>query len=122
MAKIVLAEDEASIAELIKLKLAEAGHQVSIASDGASVSRIVARDSPELIILDYNLPNGDGATVHKKLRGSYNTASTPIIFLTSAAITDVMTSVPDDAKTRFLEKPVDFPFLTKTIADLLSAQ
>jgi two-component system phosphate regulon response regulator PhoB len=121
MAKIVLAEDETSIAELIKLKLSEAGHQVSIAPDGPTATRIVSRESPALIILDYNLPLASGADVHKALRRNDSTALTPIIFLTSASLPDVMTSVADDEKTRFLEKPVDFPFLTRTISDLLSA-
>jgi len=120
MAKIVVVEDEPSIVDLLKLKLGEAGHKVTSAADGPSGLRTVSRDTPDLIILDFNLPQADGATLHKNLRANYKTANTPIIFLTSAALDSVMTKVSDDLKTRFLEKPVDFPFLTKTITDLLT--
>ena len=120
MAKILVIDDEQAIVELLTLHLTEAGHQVVIALDGFAGPMVATREKPDLIILDYNMPAANGAKVHERLRGNTFTAKTPIIFLTATPIGEVIMGVKDDDRTRFLQKPVDFPLLNKTIAVFLS--
>ena len=119
MAKILVIDDEPSIVELLRLRLTEAGHTVLVAMDGFTGPMVATREKPDLIILDYNMPAANGAKVHERLRGNTFTASTPIIFLTATPIGEVIMGVKDDDRTRFLQKPVDFPLLAKTLAAFL---
>lgn len=116
MAKILVIDDEQSIVGLLSLRLTESGHDVVSAMDGLSGPMVAAREKPDLIILDFNMPAANGAKVHERLRGSSFTAKTPIIFLTATPIGEVITQVKDDNITRFLQKPVDFNLLALTIA------
>ena len=119
MAKILVIDDEQAIVELLTLRLTESGHQVVVAVDGFAGPMVATREKPDLIILDYNMPAANGAKVHERLRGNTFTAATPIIFLTATPIGEVIMGVKDDDRTRFLQKPVDFPLLAKTIAAFL---
>jgi DNA-binding response OmpR family regulator len=119
MAKILVIDDEQAIVELLTLRLTEAGHQVVVALDGFAGPMVATREKPDLIILDYNMPAANGAKVHERLRGNTFTAATPIIFLTATPIGEIIMGVKDDDRTRFLQKPVDFPLLAKTIAVFL---
>lgn len=119
MAKILVIDDEHSIIELLNLHLTAAGHLVVFAMDGLSGPMVAAREKPDLIILDYNMPAANGARVHERLRGNSFTASTPIIFLTATPIGEIIAMVKDDALTRFLQKPADFELLAKTIDSFL---
>ncbi len=120
MAKILVVDDEQAIVELLTLHLTESGHQVVVALDGFTGPMVATREKPDLIILDYNMPAANGAKVHERLRGNTFTAATPIIFLTATPIGEVIMGVKDDDRTRFLQKPVDFPLLDKTIAAFLT--
>ncbi len=80
---------------------------------------LAAREKPDLVILDFNMPAANGGQVLERLRGSTFTAATPVVFVTASPVVEIMSQVPDDAKVRFLQKPVDFPKLTAVVAELL---
>ena len=119
MAKILIIDDDPSFIGLLSVRLTTAGHDVVSALDGFSGPMIAAREKPDLIILDYNMPAANGAKVHERLRGNNFTAGTPIIFLTSTPVGEIITQLKDDNLTRFLQKPVDFGLLAKTMAAFL---
>jgi CheY-like chemotaxis protein len=121
VAKILIVDDDPSFISLLSLRLTTGGHEVVSALDGFSGPMIAAREKPDLIILDYNMPAANGAKVHERLRGNDFTAGTPIIFLTSTPVGDIITHIKDDDRTRFLQKPVDFSLLAKTMAAFLPA-
>ena len=118
MPKILIVEDDAAILELLRLHLTEGGHQVVAAEDGLSGPMVAAKEKPQLILLDYNMPAANGGKVLERLRGNSFTASTPVIFVTASPVADIMTQVPDDPRVRFIQKPVDFPTLDRLIAEL----
>lgn len=120
MAKILVVDDDASIAELLRMRFTEAGHQVVIAQDGLAGPMLAARDKPDLIILDFNMPAANGGKVLERLRGSTYTAATPVIFVTASPVAEVMSQVPEDPRVRFLSKPVDFTALARLTRELLA--
>ncbi|HVW68389.1 MAG TPA: response regulator transcription factor [Steroidobacteraceae bacterium] len=77
---ILLVEDDIRLAELVSRYLETHGCRVSIANRGNEVEAQVARDPPDLIILDLGLPDADGMNVCRQLRVHY---SNPILILTA---------------------------------------
>ncbi len=80
--KVLVVEDDAAMAEMVRAVLAEAGCGVDVARDLARARGLVERVSPDLLILDRNLPDGDGADFCRELRATPERASLPVIFLT----------------------------------------
>lgn len=78
--KILIIEDEANIAQVLRLYLEQAGYSVLIASDGAAGLELHAREHPDLVILDLMLPALDGMEVCRRIRAW---ANTPILMLTA---------------------------------------
>jgi two-component system KDP operon response regulator KdpE len=78
LTKVLVVDDEPSIIRALRINLTARGYEVSTASDGASGLAAVARDRPDVVILDLGLPDMDGTEVISGVRGW---ASTPIIVL-----------------------------------------
>ncbi len=78
--KILIIEDEANIAQIIKLYLEQANFTTFVASDGAAGLEMHAREHPDLVILDLMLPALDGMEVCRRIRAW---ANTPILMLTA---------------------------------------
>lgn len=79
--KILIIEDDADIAQLIKLHLQDIYQQVTIASDGLQGFQLATDEQWDLIVLDIRLPGKDGLDVCRALRAREN--HTPIVILTS---------------------------------------
>src|SRR5215469_12165119 len=78
--KILIIEDEANIAQIIKLYLEQANFTTLIAADGVAGLEMHARERPDLVILDLMLPMLDGMEVCRRIRAW---ANTPILMLTA---------------------------------------
>lgn len=83
--RILLVEDEQSLAETIKLNLELEGHHVSLVSDGKKALKAVKSARFDLVILDVMLPELDGFTVCESIRIENN--DVPILFLTAKSST-----------------------------------
>ena len=68
MAKILIAEDERHIADMIAFKLANGGHQVIRAGDGEQAVTMATREHPDLILLDAMMPGISGFEVLRRLK------------------------------------------------------
>jgi DNA-binding response OmpR family regulator len=78
--RILLVEDEASIAEPFARVLARAGFEATIAASAAEAREAFARIGPDLVLLDLNLPDGDGRDVCRELRAI---SDVPVIMVTA---------------------------------------
>ncbi|MBU1599273.1 response regulator transcription factor [bacterium] len=81
--KILIAEDEEEILNLISLHMNMAGYQVLSASDGQEALSIAQKEKPALVILDLMLPKMEGEEVCRILRVTPQTKDIPIIMLTA---------------------------------------
>jgi two-component system response regulator ResD len=77
---LLVVEDEPSIAEVVSLYLKRAGYQVKVVGDGQAALDWMARQMPDLLILDVMLPQVDGFTVIRWLR---DRSDVPVIMLTA---------------------------------------
>jgi DNA-binding response OmpR family regulator len=78
--RILVVEDEDNIASIVRLYLEKAKYQVERVSDGESAVRRANAASPDLIVLDLNLPDIDGLEVCRRVRAG---SQVPIIMLTA---------------------------------------
>ena len=79
---ILSIDDEADIRELLQEALTMRGYRVSTAADAETAKRIVQQDPPDLIIMDFQIEEGDGFTLIEEFKRLAPT--TPILLLTGA--------------------------------------
>lgn len=83
--RILVADDDRHIADLVRMYLAKAGYDVTVAADGDETQRLLKERSFELAILDIMMPGPDGLQIVRNLR---RRSELPVIFL-SARSSDV---------------------------------
>ena len=81
--RVLVVEDEPSIAELIAVNLRHNGFAPTVVYDGAAAQREVDAVLPDLILLDWMLPGESGASLARQWRKSDRTKAIPIIMLTA---------------------------------------
>lgn len=105
MAKILLAEDEQHIAEMIIFKLTNGGHQVIRAHDGEETILLADREIPDLILLDVMMPALTGFEVLRRLKADPARRAIPVIMVTAKGQErDVVRGLQDGA-TDYIVKP-----------------
>jgi two-component system phosphate regulon response regulator PhoB len=85
MGRILVVEDEPAIAELIAMNLRHAGHEVVLAGDAVAAQAALDAELPDLVLLDWMLPDQSGLTLARRWRGATRTKAMPIIMLTARA-------------------------------------
>lgn len=119
---ILVIEDEPEVRDLLALILQDEGHDVSVAADGVIALDMIAggRLQPDLILADYNLPNGpNGLEIATTMRDRLR-RQIPVIILTGDISTDTQHEIAQ-RKCLKLNKPVQISDLTQTIQRLLPA-
>jgi DNA-binding response OmpR family regulator len=82
-ARVLVVEDDADIAVLVRRYLERAGYLTDRASSGREALDLISARQPNLVVLDLMLPEVDGLEVCRLLRGNPSTAGIPIIMLTA---------------------------------------
>ena len=82
---ILVVEDEPAIQELIAVNLEHAGHRVQRAHSAAEADALIREIKPDLILLDWMLPDVAGTVLARKLRADVRSKDIPIIMLTARA-------------------------------------
>jgi two-component system copper resistance phosphate regulon response regulator CusR len=104
--KILVVEDEAKVAEVLKRGLSEADYDVDIAYDGESGLRLALSGKYELIMLDINLPLLNGLDLCKRLREQDEL--TPVLMLTALGMSDDIVTGLEAGADDYLPKPFRF--------------
>ena len=103
--RVLVIEDEAKIADLLRRGLIYEGYQVEVASDGETGLALARDHSPDLVILDLMLPGIDGLEVCRRLRAA---SDVPILILTAKdAVSDRVKGL-DSGADDYLVKPFAF--------------
>ncbi|MBT5073447.1 MAG: phosphate regulon transcriptional regulator PhoB [Kordiimonadaceae bacterium] len=82
-AKILLVEDDPSLTELIKYNLEQEGYDVTVEMDGEEGLLSAQTNTPDLILLDWMLPNLSGIEICRRIRRENSTRNIPVIMLTA---------------------------------------
>jgi DNA-binding response OmpR family regulator len=86
--KILIAEDDSMLLNIMAEKLVAEGFEVIKAKDGEEALRQALKIRPDLILLDILMPKMDGVTMLKKLREDKKSLATPVILLTNVSYGD----------------------------------
>jgi DNA-binding response OmpR family regulator len=81
--RILVAEDDPDIGNLLEHYLKKAGFIATVVTSGREVMPHIKRDAPDLVVLDIMLPGLDGLEVCRAIRSDPNSAAIPIIMLTA---------------------------------------
>ena len=79
--KILVVDDDVRIRDLLRRYLTQEGFDVVQAEDGKSLTRVLLRETVDLIVLDLMMPGEDGLSICRRLRAAND--RTPIIMLTA---------------------------------------
>ena len=80
--KILIVDDEKNIVEALKYSLEAEGFRTLLAHDGAKALDVARRELPDLILLDWMLPEHDGLEVCRRLKQDPKTQGIAVIMLT----------------------------------------
>lgn len=83
MARILIAEDERDIRELITFTLRFDGHEVIATSNGREAVEITLREKPDLVLLDVRMPYMTGYEACKRIKEEESISHIPVVFLSA---------------------------------------
>src|ERR1700691_1567961 len=80
---IIIADDEAFLAQMLSFNIQKSGHKVFVARDGAELCAMAEKKRPNLIITDYQMPVMNGLAACIRLKQNPATADIPVLMLTA---------------------------------------
>ena len=83
MGRLLVVDDDPRVAQAMKTVLSVAGHDVSVALGGFEALEMIERAHPDLMLLDFRMPDLDGIDVLEELRGEDGTLPFPVLVFTS---------------------------------------
>jgi two-component system OmpR family response regulator len=114
---LLLAEDDALLADALQQQLGKAGYQVEWAENGAVAEYLLKKQDFDIAVLDLGLPMVDGLTVLKRVREAGR--SLPILVLTALDALEHRVAGLQAGADDYLTKPFDFPELEARLQALL---
>jgi two-component system cell cycle response regulator DivK len=119
MARILIVEDEVSVAAFLTRLLSPEGHEVEIARNGLEGVKKAMSDKPDLIIMDLSLPKLNGWDATRKLKADATTRAIPVLALTSAATAADRDEAYQAGCDAYETKPIDLERLKARITELV---
>ncbi len=114
--RVLVVEDDADIADVLRRSLRNEGYEVRTSADGIDALDVAAGFIPDLVVLDLGLPRLDGVEVCRQLRAD---GDVPILMLTARAETEDRVSGLDSGADDYLVKPFERQELLARIRALL---
>jgi two-component system cell cycle response regulator DivK len=116
--KILLVEDNELNRDMLSRRLLRANYVVLAAGDGEEALRVIREQSPDVVLLDMNLPVKDGWTTCREVRADPSIENTKIIALTAHAMGEDKARAMAAGCNDYATKPIDFPELLEKISQL----
>jgi len=111
MARILIAEDEPHIFQLVEFRLQRLGHEIYWARVGEQALALAGAHAPDVIMLDVMMPILDGFQVLKRLKANPETKAMPVIMLTARGQESDIVSGIEGGASGYVVKPFSFPEL-----------
>ena len=118
--KILLVEDEPIAQTLYQNRLQREGFQISFAEDGEVALSALAKEKPDLVVLDLMLPKVNGPEVLKHIRTQELLKSTPVLIISNAYMSELSQKAMESGATRGMLKTECTPArLVETVREML---
>ena len=119
MTKILIVEDEVGLVTLLKYNLEKQGYETLVCMDGKNVLTTALTKQPDLILLDWMLPNIQGIDLCREMRKTYELRTVPIIMLTARGEESDKVKGLSYGADDYIVKPFSVPELMARIMALL---
>jgi CheY-like chemotaxis protein len=119
--KILLVDDSATSRLMHRILISQnTGYEVICAKDGAEALQVIARESPDLILMDVMMPLIDGLEVCRRIRQNERTRGVPVILLTFRTDPDSVKLGFESGCNEYLKKPVEESQLLHVLSSYLA--
>jgi len=112
--KILIIDDEADVMKMVVYRLKAKGYEIMTASSGKEGIDITRTNKPDLILLDYRLPDVEPGEVSKTIRKQENIKNIPIILIT-ASVDHIKEKAKECLANDFIPKPIEPKILYEKI-------
>lgn len=119
MARIIYAEDDALMGEIVRDTLAKDSHIVGVVSDGKSALQAIAFKKPDLVILDCSMPGLSGIQVLERMRLNRALYDMPVLMLTGRRSEKDVSLAAYAGADAYIKKPFDPEYLRFIAESLL---
>jgi CheY-like chemotaxis protein len=122
MKRILIVEDKASSRELLRTVLEQLGYAVIEAGDGDEALRQVRRQTPDLVLMDLQMPARNGYDVLQEIRKDPGLARLPVVAVTANAMPGDEAKVLAAGFTGYIAKPVALAHLRSEVNRILGQE
>jgi DNA-binding response OmpR family regulator len=105
VARILVADDDVDIRELVEFKLSTLGHEIVAVADGAAAVEVCRAQRPDLAVLDVMMPGVSGLEAIRVIRADPGLADLPVILLTARAQDSDVETGFDSGADDYITKP-----------------
>lgn len=105
MKKVLLVEDNSSLALALSIRLKSTGYKLINADTVSGALSEVVRRKPDVTLIDINLPDGDGFALAQQIQSNPNCINSPIIFITASKSSGYREKATQYGAIAYLEKP-----------------
>jgi two-component system cell cycle response regulator DivK len=117
--KILVVEDNPKNLKLVRDVLVYSGYEVVEATSGEDGVRLAEETSPDLILMDLQLPGIDGTEALRQIRSSEHNPGVPVVAVTAFAMTDDRDRAFASGFDGYVEKPISARALPQQVRDFL---
>jgi DNA-binding response OmpR family regulator len=120
MAKILIAEDERDIRDLVAFTLRFAGYEVYAASNGEEAVELAPKVNPDLILMDVRMPRMTGYEACKVMKANLHLKDIPVVFLSAKGQESEIQQGLEAGAEEYLLKPFAPDQLTTRVKAILA--
>jgi DNA-binding response OmpR family regulator len=117
--RVLVVEDEAALAKVLKLRLEMEGFEVRAAGDGQEAMEMIAQQRPDIVVCDLMMPVMDGKQVTRAIKSDKKLKSIPVLILSALKRQQEMDELAKLGADGFAAKPFDSKELTARIRELI---
>jgi CheY-like chemotaxis protein len=118
VAKILIVDDDQDTRQLLKIRLESSGYETAFAADAVTAIAAAREEKPDLILLDFGLPGGDGVVVMERLQ-TFPLAHIPVIVVSAREPTSTGQRSLLAGAHAYVQKPIDNDELVGAIRNSL---
>lgn len=119
---LLAVEDEPRNAALLEAILGRAGYRLHVATGVTEAREFLDDETPDLVLLDRHLPDGDGLDLIPEIRGSARLGTVPILLVSASVLPRDVQLAMEAGADGFLAKPVRVKPLVEEVRRLLDAR
>lgn len=119
MARIIMADDDEIVVEIVRDALMAAGHSIGVLPDGKNMMKVIRAKGPDIVILDCNMPEKNGLLVLREMRNSVDFCETPVLILTGRNSERDVGIAMFEGASDYMKKPFDPDELVFRVEELI---